>query len=83
MGGSQLALVEAKVVDSTHLELSKPIDTPRGRTVLVSVAESDEEDLERRGWLDSSTASLQSAYIESEPEYPLSMLRESNPDYAG
>lgn len=34
-----MVLVEAKVIDSTHLELSKPIETPHGQKVLVSLAE--------------------------------------------
>ena len=76
-----MVLVEAKVMDSTHLELSRPIKTTRGRTVLVSVADPTEKDAERRQWLAGSAASLQTAYGDSEPEYAPSMVRESNPDY--
>ena len=76
-----MVLVQAKVVDSTHLELSRPIAAPQGGTVFVSVAELAEKDAERQQWLAASTASLQAAYGESEPQYSPSMLRESNPDY--
>ena len=76
-----MVLVEAKVVDSTHLELSKPIAARQGLTVLVSVVESGQKDAERQQWLAASAASLQSAYGESEPDYPASMVRENNPDY--
>jgi hypothetical protein len=43
-----MVLVEAKVVDSTHLELSTPIPTKHGRTVVVSVAEVGERDADRQ-----------------------------------
>jgi hypothetical protein len=76
-----MVLVEAKVVDSTHLELSRPIGAGQGRTVFVSVAESRERDVERQQWLAASSDTLQSAYDESEPDYTPSMVRESNPDY--
>jgi len=74
-------LVKARVVDSTHLELSKPIRTVRGRTVFVSVAEPGEKDAERQQWLAASVESLGYAYGESEPDYTPSMVKESNPDY--
>ena len=76
-----MVLVEAKVVDSTHLELSRPIPAAKGRTVLVSVAEAGEHDADRQQWLAVSAASLHSAYGEREPEYAPSVVRERNPDY--
>lgn len=76
-----MVLLEARVLDSTHLELARPIEASRGRTVLVSVAEPAEQDAERRQWLGSSAASLQAAYGDSEPDYTPAMVRESNPDY--
>jgi hypothetical protein len=76
-----MVLVEAKVLDSTHLELSKPIAARQGLTVFVSVVESAERDVEQQEWLAASASSLQAAYGESEPDYPASMVRESNPDY--
>ena len=76
-----MVLVAAKVLDSTHLELSKPIAARQGMTVFVSVAEGSERDSERQQWLAASASSLQAAYGESEPEYSASMVREPNPDY--
>ena len=76
-----MVLVEAKVLDSTHLELSKPIAARQGLTVFVSVVESAERDVEQQEWLAASASSLQAAYGESEPDYPASMVKESNPDY--
>ena len=78
-----MVLLEAKVVDSTHLELAKPIAARRGLTVLVSVTETIVKDAERQEWLAASARSLRGAYADSEPEYPTAMVRESNPDYGG
>jgi len=76
-----MVLMKAKVVDSTHLELSEPIAARKGLIVFVSVAELGDKDAERQPWLAVSAASLDAAYGESEPDYPVSMVRESNPDY--
>lgn len=76
-----MVVLKAKVVDSTHLELSKPILVKQGVTVLVSVAEPAEVDTERQDWLTASASSLHRAYGDSEPDYDPSMVREANPDY--
>ena len=76
-----MVLIEARVMDSTHLELSRPIAAGQGRTVVVSVAEPAEKDMDRRQWLVKSAASLQAAYGASEPEYTPAMVKERNPDY--
>ena len=76
-----MLLLEAKVMDSTHLELSSPIALGRGRKVLVSVAESAERDVERRQWVAAGAAGLQAAYGDAEPDYSLAMVKESNPGY--
>ncbi len=76
-----MVLIEAKVMDATHLELTKPITAKRGKKVFVVVAESAEQDAERREWLEGSAATLCSAYGDSEPDYTPDMVRESNQDY--
>jgi len=77
-----MLLVEARVLDSTHLELSSPITVNRGRTVLVALTESAEQDAERRQWLEGAAACLEAAYGDSEPDYDASMVREANPEYS-
>jgi hypothetical protein len=77
-----MVVIKAKVIDPTHLELSRPIAAPDGEIVVVSVAGSGEEDDERLQWLGVAAEALQSAYGESEPVYSPSMVRESNPEYA-
>lgn len=76
-----MVLVEAKVIDSTHLELMRPIIAVRGGIVSLTLAESGEEDPERDRWLAASSAALGAAYGESEPDYPPSLIRQTNPDY--
>lgn len=76
-----MVLVHAKVLDPRHLELAEPITAVQGCSVFVVVAESGNADAERRQWLDGSALSLRHAYGDSEPEYNLSMVRETNPGY--
>jgi hypothetical protein len=76
-----MVLVQARVLDPTHLELAKPIAAGRGGNVLVVVTESTHADAERREWLEGASQSLRDAYGDSEPEYTPSMVRETNPGY--
>jgi hypothetical protein len=76
-----MIILRARVVDSTHLELSEPIEASEGRSVLVSITESAETDAEREEWLGASELGLQKAYGDSEPDYPASMIKAPNPDY--
>ena len=78
-----MTVLEARMVDATHLELSEPVDLPPGRKLVVSMVEVDEEIDERRQWLMASEAVLQTAYSDSEPDYPLNLLKERNPEYKG
>ncbi len=76
-----MTIIQAKVLDATHIELSKPIGLARGASVCVLVTEPIDTDPERQAWLGVSMASLEAAYGESEPDYSLSMVREPNPSY--
>ena len=76
-----MVLIEARVVDSTHLELARPIAARQGGTVLVSVAELVEKDADREEWLGASSSGLPAAYSDSEPDYSASLVKEPNPDY--
>jgi len=76
-----MRLVQAKVLDSRHLELAKPIDASCGLSVFVVVTDATNADAERRQWNDFSSESLERAYGDSEPEYTPSMVRETNPGY--
>lgn len=73
--------VEARVVDATHLELTRPIDTPPGGRVIVSLLDPACEDTDRETWLALSLETLSSAYGDSEPKYTAGMVTEPNPEY--
>jgi hypothetical protein len=76
-----MLVVEARVVDATHLELARPIEAPPGDKLVVSLTESGDADAERTGWLAAAARSLSAAYGDSEPEYGVDMVREPNPEY--
>ena len=78
-----MVIVEARVVDATHLELTKPIDTPPGGKVVVSVLDPALTDKDRHDWLSLSLEALASAYGDSEPEYTVGMIKEPNQEYGG
>jgi hypothetical protein len=75
-----MIVVEARVMDATHLELTQPIDTPPGGKVVVSVLDPAQGDGERDGWLSLSLGAIASAYGDSEPEYTVGMIKEQNPE---
>ena len=76
-----MTVLEARMVDATHLELSEPVDLPPGRKLVVSVVAADEDFDERRQWSTVSEASLQTAYSDSEPDYSLDLIKKRNLEY--
>lgn len=76
-----MTVLEARMIDATHLELSEPVDLPAGRKLVVSVVEAGESFDERRQWLAASEASLEGAYGETEPDYSMDQVKEPNPEY--
>ena len=70
-----MVVVEAEVIDSTHLRLSKAIGVGRGRRVIVSLAESTERDVESWQWIAGGTAGFEAAYGDTEPEYTPAMVK--------
>ena len=76
-----MIVVEARVMDATHLELTQPIDTPPGGKVVVSVLDPAEGDRDRDDWLSLSLRTIASAYGDFEPEYTVGMIKEPNPEY--
>ncbi len=75
-----MTVLEARMIDATHLELSEPVDLPPGRKLVVSVVEADESSGERQRWLAASEAGLQDAYGDSEPDYSVDLIKEPNPE---
>lgn len=76
-----MTILEARMIDATHLELSEPVDLPPGRKLVVSVVEVGEEYDERSQWLAASESTLRAAYSDSEPDYSLELLKDRNPEF--
>ncbi|MCG3199965.1 MAG: glycosyl hydrolase family 31 [Candidatus Omnitrophica bacterium] len=76
-----MVLIQAKVVDPTHLELVEPLVGHEGHVVLIAVADPSGEDEDREDWFGFSADSLRMAYSDTEPEYPSSLIKEINPGF--
>ena len=49
--------------------------------LLITVLKSESETDEKKEWNTSSLLQLNKAYGEDEPKYPLSVIKEPNPEY--
>ena len=76
-----MTILEARIVDATHLELSKPVDLPTGSKLVISVVELDTEIDQRSQWLAASERALGDAYGDADPDYSLDLIKEPNPEY--
>ena len=69
--------------DGEHIQLDEPFELQPGTPVTVMVLHESSADSEHADWLRLSQQRLAEAYGDDEPEYPLSLLKEPNPDYEG
>ncbi len=76
-----MVMIEAKVMDATHIELSEPIGVDQGKRIFVAVADSTSPDSERWQWIRAGEGGLLTAYGDAEPEYTPAMVSERNPAY--
>ena len=67
--------------DGEHILLDDPIELLPNTKLLLTVTREPDED--QVAWLQLSTAGLTAAYGENEPDYPLTAIKEPNPDYEG
>jgi len=65
--------------DGTRVLLDDEIELPANTKLLVTVIRSP--DMERVSWLNFSAQGLASAYDDDEPEYPVTLIKEQNPEY--
>ena len=65
--------------DGEHIQLDEEFELQPGTPVMVTVP----ADLEREDWLRFAGQCFEAAYGDDEPEYPLSLIKEPNPDYEG
>lgn len=59
-------IIEATVIDETHLELSQPIPTQRGTHIQILIANDQEEDIL---WQEASKKHMLNAYAEEDAIY--------------
>lgn len=67
--------------DGRQIQLDEPFEMEPDTKLIVTVLPKQPEEHERRDWLSLSHQGLQAAYGEEEPDYPLNLLKEVNPDY--
>lgn len=68
--------------DGEHIQLDEPAELQPGTPVMVTVHPGFMADPEHEGWLRLAGESSEAAYGD-EPEYPLSLIKEPNPEYEG
>jgi len=73
-------LIEARVIDSRHLELQHPIKIAPGSKVMINI-EAGGSVAEESELYQLSAANFEAAYSNEEPDYSLEMIKEKNPDY--
>ena len=64
--------------DGVHVVLDEPVSLEPNTRLLVTVAPKDDESEE---WHALSAKRLEEAYSEDDEEYPLELVKESNPEY--
>jgi hypothetical protein len=67
--------------DGEHIHLDEPCDLKPDAPLLITIWPSPGEDRERETW--EGFSGLEAAYAEDEPDYPLDLIKEPNPDYEG
>ena len=69
--------------DGKRICPDEPLDMKPDTELIVTLVPAGEADAERRDWLALSTSQFARAFNEDEAEYPLTSVREPNPEYAG
>ncbi len=67
--------------DGERIRLDEPYELKPDTKLLVTVLPEEQEDEEREAWFRLSSQGLATAYSEEEPEYPIDLIKEPNPDY--
>ncbi len=75
-----LTQIEAEVDVNGSVVLLEPVHLEKKSRAIVTIIDFDETD-ERQEWQRLSTANLERAYGDDEPDYTLIALQEINPDY--
>jgi hypothetical protein len=65
--------------DGTQILLDDPVELQPNTKLLITVIQ--EPETEREVWLSFSARGLAAAYDDDEPEYPVTLVKERNPEY--
>ena len=65
--------------DGKQILLDEPAELPPNTKLLITVLESP--DAEREAFMNFALQNLNAAYGDNEPDYPLTLLKEHNPEY--
>lgn len=67
--------------DGEQIRLDEPYKFEPNAKLLITVLPNGQSTGEREEWLYVSETGLAQAYGDNEPEYPLEMIKEVNPEY--
>ncbi|MGE0128451.1 MAG: hypothetical protein AB7U82_10260 [Blastocatellales bacterium] len=65
--------------DGTQILLDDPVELQPNTKLLITVIQ--EPEMEKETWLNFSAQNLAAAYDDDEPEYPVTLVKEHNPEY--
>jgi hypothetical protein len=65
--------------DGTQILLDDPAELQPNTKLLITVIQ--EPEMEKETWLNFSVQGLVAAYSDEEMEYPLTLIKEHNPEY--
>lgn len=69
--------------DGQQIRLDVPFVLQPHTRLIVTVLPQNFSEPERTAWQLLSSTGLNNAYADDEPDYPLNLIKEENPDYEG
>ena len=76
-----MQMIEAQVIDANHLKLLSPLQMPPSSKIMITIIPSEETLSEEQSWLQLSQQGLAMAYGEDEPDYPVHLIKQPNPEF--
>lgn len=77
-----MQIIEAEVIDESHLKLLNPLETvPGSKIIRIIVALPEDICDDRESWFQLSLQNLEAAYGDDEPGYPAELIKETNPGF--
>ncbi|PSB24752.1 hypothetical protein [Stenomitos frigidus] len=67
--------------DGERIVLDEPFNLEPNTRLIITIL--PKQDAERESWLSLSGSRLEAAYGEDEEDYPVDLIKQANPEYAG